>query len=464
MSAQLERIAKAHRTGKISVRTTVEHAIAQIEKNNVTLNFLAENDFEQALKTAAEMQDLTGPLAGVPVLIKDLEDVVGMPTRKGSVLLKDSPIKLSDSTVPNRLKKAGAIVLGKSTLPEFAIEGFTANLLDGVTRNPWNLELSPGGSSGGSAAALASGSIPIATATDGGGSIRIPSAFCGLVGLKPTNGAIGRWPVPDWIEYSTEGPMANSAADLALLAKVMYGPTAGDPSAPPISINNVPKELDYKKIYAMYRTSDLGDVTPQMAALLEQAVASLAKILQATVTWREPGSLFGKNDPDLDWFIVAPAEHLVALGRDWVKAGLPKMHPSSQEFFAAAFDLSIDEYLLACRRRFDYAHTVMQLLGNDGLLVTCTNGMDGWLADGKQNKTESLLPPAAFNTALFNLTGNPVLNLPFGVLPNGLPFGFQIVAPHFKDEDLLAIATLWEKENPWPKIATGYEPFTSYLD
>ena len=107
---------------------------------------------------------------------------------------------------------AGAVVVGKSNLPEFATEGYTDNLIFGVTRNPWQPDYSPGGSSGGSAAALASGMVPIATATDGGGSIRIPAAFCGLVGLKPTHGIIGRWPVPDWIDMSTEGPFATSAA------------------------------------------------------------------------------------------------------------------------------------------------------------------------------------------------------------------------------------------------------------
>ncbi len=111
--------------------------------------------------------------------------------------------------------RAGAVVVGKSTLPEFAIEGYTANLLTGVTRNPWNLAYSTGGSSGGSAAAIAAGLVGVATATDGGGSIRIPASLCGLVGLKPTNGVVGRWPAPDWIDYSTDGPFATSSDDSA---------------------------------------------------------------------------------------------------------------------------------------------------------------------------------------------------------------------------------------------------------
>jgi len=158
--------------------------------------------------------------------------LAGHPTRKGSLALRDAPPATSNGVVPERLRRAGAIVVGKSTLPEFAIEGYTANELTGVTRNPWNEAYSPGGSSGGSAAALAAGLVGVATATDGGGSIRIPASLCGLVGIKPTNGMVGRWPAPDWIDYSTDGPFATASDDLRLLYDVMIGPTPGDPSSP----------------------------------------------------------------------------------------------------------------------------------------------------------------------------------------------------------------------------------------
>jgi Asp-tRNA(Asn)/Glu-tRNA(Gln) amidotransferase A subunit family amidase len=127
-------------------------------------------------------------------------------------------------------------------------------------------------------------------------------------------------------------------------------------------------------------------------------------------------------------------------------------------------DVSIDEYLAARRRRFDYARTVSKLLSGNALLVTCTNGMPGWNADGSLDEQTSLLPPAAFNTALFNVTGNPALSVPFGMLSNGLPFGVQIVAPHYRDSDLLAIAGMWQRQHPWALVADGYTPFTDYLN
>jgi Asp-tRNA(Asn)/Glu-tRNA(Gln) amidotransferase A subunit family amidase len=122
-------------------------------------------------------------------------------------------------------------VVGKTNTPELAFEGYTDNRIFGATRNPWALDFSPGGSSGGSAAALAAGLAPIATATDGGGSIRIPAALCGLAGIKPTNGVIGRRPIPDWIDLSTDGPLAVTVADLALLLQLEAGPVDGDPIA-----------------------------------------------------------------------------------------------------------------------------------------------------------------------------------------------------------------------------------------
>ena len=136
--------------------------------------------------------------------------------------------------MPRRLRAAGAIVVGKTNQPEFAFAGFTTNALYGTTTNPWGTDWSPGGSSGGSGAALAAGMAAIATATDGGGSIRIPAAFCGLAGLKPTNGVIGREPIPDWIDLSTFGPFATSIADVRLLLSMEAGPVPGDPSALPV--------------------------------------------------------------------------------------------------------------------------------------------------------------------------------------------------------------------------------------
>ena len=177
-------------------------SLERIERLNPPLNAVISVR-EQAVDEARALDerigagDDPGPLAGVPLLVKDMEDVQGVPTTYGSTVFADASPAAADGLIPRRLKAAGAIVVGKTNQPEFAFAGFTDNLLYGATRNPWNVEASPGGSSGGSAAAMAAGMAPIATATDGGGSIRIPAGCCGLVGLKPTNGMIGREPVPE---------------------------------------------------------------------------------------------------------------------------------------------------------------------------------------------------------------------------------------------------------------------------
>ena len=460
---ELQHIVEAHRTGKFPVRKTVEHAIEQITRLNPTLNFLAMECFEQALAESELDRDLSLPLAGVPVLIKDMEDVAGLPTRKGS-LTTSSSIATSDSTVPARLKAAGAIVVGKSTMPEWAIEGYTANRATGITRNPWNLDYSPGGSSGGSASAMSAGAIPFATATDGGGSIRIPAAFCGLVGLKPTNGIIGRWPKPDWIDYSTEGPFATSVADLRLLMQVLAGPVAGDPVSQSVSIDFTAMTSAMPSgIVAMTRTSDLGPIDVEVEQLFRSAVQEFSAITGASVQWREPGSLFSRGEPDEDWFTVASVEHLESLGRDFYTKNRESMHVSSQEFFDAALGVDIEDYLAARDRRFSYIRSFDELVHGNIVLLTPTVAYAGWLADGRMPHETSVhgLPPAAYNTALQNVTNNPAVSIPIGVLANGVPCGMQIVATHWRDSWLLDLAQQWESAHPWSRVANGYESFGS---
>src|SRR3982074_2136949 len=235
----ISRVRDAVVAGTLSAEEVVGVALERIERFNPALNAVVALRAEEALADARAADKArkdghaAGPLAGVPVLVKDLEDVAGMRTTQGSVIFADAPLALVDGLVPSRLRAAGGIVVGKTNLPEFACEGYTSNLLFGTTRNPWSLDWTPGGSSGGSAAVVAAGMVPVATATDGGGSIRIPAAFCGLVGIKPTNGVIGRRPIPDWIDFSTDGPFATTVADLRLLLSVESGPVPGDPTALP---------------------------------------------------------------------------------------------------------------------------------------------------------------------------------------------------------------------------------------
>jgi Asp-tRNA(Asn)/Glu-tRNA(Gln) amidotransferase A subunit family amidase len=466
----LHTLSAAVREGRLTATTLVTASIERLDAANPSLNVLAEAAFDDALEAAAVIDRgnrPTGPLAGIPTLIKDLEDWKGHPTRKGSMALRDVAPATSNGVVPQRLLDAGAVVVGKSTLPEFAIEGYTANLLTGVTRNPWNTDLSPGGSSGGSAAAIMAGLVGVATATDGGGSIRIPASFCGLLGLKPTNGVIGRWPAHDWIDYSTDGPFATSSDDLRLLLDVMAGPVAGDPTAPTKEFLSHMSRLDGRplRVIAAERTSPFGPLPEGVDQAFHDAVNAFAEVMKTTISWREAEGFFIDGDPDHDWFTVTTAEHVASLGRGWVEEHMSEFHVSSQEFLSSGLAVTAEEYLAARRRRFRYVRTMDELLRDDGVLLTPTLAAEGCMADGRLRPDAEVhgLPPEVYSTAMQNVTGHPALTLPFGMLPTGLPFGLQITAAHYGDYRLLDIADLMELAYPWARTAPGYESLATVL-
>src|SRR6266498_3957874 len=208
----LAELAGAVRKGRVSAKELVGLAYERIARLNGDLNAAIALRPEEEAVTEAEKRQASAsesvplPLLGLPLLVKDNTDVAGMRTVNGSRLLQDAVPAERDARVVECLRAAGAIVVGKTNVPEFSFAGFTDNSVFGPTGNPWGLEWSPGGSSGGSGAALASGLAPLATATDGGGSVRIPAAFCGLAGLKPTNGLVGRRPIHSWMGRRPTSP------------------------------------------------------------------------------------------------------------------------------------------------------------------------------------------------------------------------------------------------------------------
>ena len=449
----------------VSTVEVVTAALERIERSNPALNAVVALRAEEALAEARSADRAHqagrsgGPLDGVPVLVKDLEDVAGMKTTQGSVIFADSAPAKVDGLVPARLRAAGAIVVGKTNLPEFACEGFTTNLLYGTTRNPWALDWTPGGSSGGSAAALAAGMVPIATATDGGGSIRIPAAFCGLVGIKPTNGVVGRRPIPDWIDFSTDGPFASTVADLRLLLSVESGPVPGDPTALPV-VDLTPGGRP-SRLYAAPRLSPAGPLPDEISALFEAAVASAAEVFGLDVERLDPETLWTAGKPDDDWYVLATVEHVHRFGRDFVQANLDRMHVSARNFMEFGLGVSIDDYMAARRRRFEYVMELDQLLGADGILLSPTVAASGFLADGRMSLEDEpgAVPNDVYNTGTTNVTGHPSISLPAGICRNGVPFGIQITAPRFRDGLLLELAQAWEEKRGWPRVASGYDSF-----
>lgn len=461
----LSELAAAVRERRVSAVELVRTSVERIERLNPQLNAVVALRVEEALAEADALDgriaagEDPGPLAGIPLLVKDTEDTAGIPTTNGSLLLADAPPALGDDLVPRRLKAAGAIVVGKTNTPEFAFEGYTDNRLFGSTRNPWAPDWSPGGSSGGSGAAIAAGMAPIATATDGGGSIRIPAAFCGLVGIKPTNGVIGRDPIPAWIDLSTCGPLATSVGDLRLLLSVESGPVAGDPTALPYpapETGALPR-----RVLAMGRFVDYGPLPDEVEASFRRALESLERDLRLPI---EPlGAVFRAEEPniDRDWFRLCATEQLALLGRERVRANLDLFHPGFRGTMEFALGLSLDDYLAARRRRFDRVRVMDELLGDDAVIATPTLCEEGWLVDGVTPRIGRISRSIGYNTNAQNITGTPAISVPAGLSGNGVPFGLQLTGPRFRDDLLLAIGAAWEAANPWPPTAPGYEPFVA---
>src|SRR6266498_4876554 len=330
----LAELAGAVRKGRVSAKELVGLAYERIARLNGDLNAAIALRPEEEAVTEAEKRQASAsesvplPLLGLPLLVKDNTDVAGMRTVNGSRLLQDAVPAERDARVVECLRAAGAIVVGKTNVPEFSFSGFTDNSVFGPTGNPWGLEWSPGGSSGGSGDALASGMAPLATATDGGGSVRIPAALCGLAGIKPSGGLIGRRPIPDWIDLSTDGPLATSVEDLRLLLTIEAGPVAGDPTALPEtpSLARAERPARPGRVLAAPRFVPWGPLPADVAELFDAALLALERDLGLAIEPVEPERIFRTGNLDEDWLTLTTTEHAHKLGRDTIEANRHLLH------------------------------------------------------------------------------------------------------------------------------------------
>ncbi|HLA91911.1 MAG TPA: amidase, partial [Actinomycetota bacterium] len=406
----LTELAEAVRERRVSAVELVTESLQRVERLNPSLNAVTELRAEQALEDARAVDALAilgteQPLAGLPLLVKDNTDVAGMVTTFGSrTRAGAAPAERSELTV-ERLVQAGAVIVGRTNIPEFAFQGWTDNDLVGATRNPWGLEWSPGGSSGGSGAAIAAGLAPLATGTDGGGSVRTPATFCGLVGLKPTAGLIGRRPIPSWLETSTQGPLSTSIADTRLLLEIMRGPVYGDPTAIPTWKPRGGTKP--RRVLAVTRTWDFGPLPPEVFEQYRAVLDAIDRDLGLPVEEVEPSSLFPTavakgGDPGKDWFTTVTTEELAWLGRDFVQANVEAFSAPFRFEMENALQLTLDDYLAARHRRFDYVLDLDRLLGEDAMLVCPTHGYQGWLADGTLPGSDQPARSEGYNTGEFN--------------------------------------------------------------
>jgi Asp-tRNA(Asn)/Glu-tRNA(Gln) amidotransferase A subunit family amidase len=423
----------------------------------VGLRATAALDEARLLDRMVDRGEPIGPLGGLPVLVKDVEDVEGLPTTFGSLLYANAPVASQHGLMASRLKALGAVILGKSNTPEFAAEGYTAKRVFGVTRNPWASDLSPGGSSGGSAAALAAGLTPIVTGTDIGGSVRIPAALCGVVGMKPTNGLIGRDPVLPAVELNNHGLFGVTVDDVRQQLALLSGFTPGDVGSYP-SLSSHPDGI--LRVFAAYRMSPGDGPSGEVKRLFDDVITQIQDGMTVAVDWVEPEAIFPDGYRTEDLGCIVGAEHVHELGRDRIEQNKELLDPVIRGYLESALRTTLPEYLAARRRRSSYTLQFDRFIGRNSLLLTPTLTVDGWLADGRLDALSTPgLPSAVYNTEPPNLTGHPAISLPGGRHANGVPFGFQVIGPRYSDELVLDFAAAWEHIRPWPATAEGYSPF-----
>jgi aspartyl-tRNA(Asn)/glutamyl-tRNA(Gln) amidotransferase subunit A len=433
-------LAELVRRGEARATEVVEAALGRIESLNPSLNAFVHVDGDRAMAVARTIderrdrgEDL-GVLAGMPIGVKDLEDAAGLPTTHGSTLFAGSAPATHDSALVARLKDAGCVVVGKTNTPELGWAPQTDNALFGTTRNPWNLEHTPGGSSGGSAAALAAGMVPLATGSDGGGSIRIPSALCGLSGFKPSLGRVptaGLHP-PDWCHLSTRGPMARTTTDLVTALDVVIGPDPTDLRSLPMpepSWAAAAEDPHVPMRVAWAPTLGYADVDREVRAVCERAVKALGDLGAEVV---EVDSVFSV-DPARAWLTMANAYLLRSLRSVWRTEQWASVTPALARQLEEAAAVSATELVEAEDECHRLNLRLVDLFHSVRLLVTPTTAAPAPRC-GEQGVVNGTPTYAwvAF-TYPFNMTRSPAGTVCAGFTPGGLPVGLQLIGPQHGD-------------------------------
>jgi aspartyl-tRNA(Asn)/glutamyl-tRNA(Gln) amidotransferase subunit A len=436
----------------------MEAVLARIDETNEDLNaVVAMRDREDLLSDArdAEARAAKGdarPLEGIPLGVKDLEDAAGLVTSMGSRPFADN-VADTDSDQVAKLKAAGAILLGKTNAPEFGYTAITKNLVYGVTRSPWNLEVTPGGSSGGSSSALASCMLPLVTGSDGGGSVRIPASFTGAFGFKPSFGRISLGPRKRWgyADTAAYGPITKTVEDAALFMDMAAGPSPHDPNSlphPGYSYVDRLKDPVKDKLRIGY-SPDLGYAVVQsdIAEAVEEGVKVFEK-LGHTVEEVKGGPPLNANE----WGKIGAFE---------LRSGLHHLLADHQDEFGRSFISSVlDAETISAEFWGKAAHQREQLnawcadiFDQYDVLVTPTVAFDpppagGPFPDEIEGKKQVDVGVAAF-TIPFNLSWHPAATVRAGISKAGLPIGLQIVAARHRDDFVLQVARMFEQERPW---------------
>jgi Asp-tRNA(Asn)/Glu-tRNA(Gln) amidotransferase A subunit family amidase len=447
------------RAGKISPVEIVEAHLERIERLNPKLNAFTIVDSERArsqAKAAEEAvssrssRDSLGVLHGVPITIKSSLDIAGMPCECGSRLRKGF-IPVTDATLVARLRAAGAIILGNTNVPEFLMAYETDNLLYGRTNSPWDLARTPGGSSGGEAAAIAAGCSAGGVGSDGGGSVRIPAHFVGICGLKPTPGRIpatGQYPPAGgpFVQLGVVGPMARTVGDVARLFEVMVGPDPGDPASAPVPLRRWSEDEIRKLRVAYFESDGATPVTPETVAAVRAAAEALRLQGFQVEAWRPENldrvwqlwwNLFGRG-----------IQMAMAPTLEGCEAELSPLFQEFRGWVAAEKPLSAGDLLNTLLMRDALRGAFLAKMENFPILLcpVCAipafkHGERNWTVAGR--KVEYL--KAMSYSQWFNVLGNPAAVVPVAESPEGLPIGVQVVGRPWEEEAVLPVAAKIEE-------------------
>jgi amidase len=448
------------RSGELNARELTEAALGQIEALQPALNAFAHVDAEGALATASAVQaDDPRPFAGVPIAVKDGAAVAGMPLTMGSDLLGDYWPD-HDAFVVRRLREAGFVILGKTNMPEFGILPVSEPRRFGAVRNPWDPDRTPGGSSGGAAAAVAAGIVPLAHGSDGGGSIRIPAACCGLVGLKPSRGRISRGPEGGDDFLVTDGVLTRTVAESAELLDVLAGYEAGDPTwAPPpdepfaVAAARAPGRL---KVGMTIDAAIPAPLHPDCEKAVHDAASLLSELGHEVEQFEAPW----KNRDLLRTFtpaFFAPIATGIRSGGE-VSGREPSedlIEPLSWTIWQGVHERNPVDFLLARARLTSFAREIVPLWQRyDAVLLPALAQRPvriGEIDACSAEPWEDFRRSGEFTpfTALFNVTGQPAISLPLFHGDDGLPLGVQIAGAPAGEAKLLSLAAQLEAARPW---------------
>ncbi|WP_347059977.1 amidase [Blastococcus sp. HT6-30] len=459
------------RSGEATPAELVDAAIERIERVNPQLDAVIRDRFDAARAEArGDLPD--GPFRGVPILLKDLGcHVAGEQTNYGTSFLRDAGYRWPvDSHLASRFRAAGFVVLGRTNVPEFGTTITTEPVAHPPARNPYDTGRSTGGSSGGSAAAVAAGLVPLAHANDGGGSIRIPAAECGLVGLKPTRARVSQGPEvgESWAGATIDGVVTRTVRDTAAVLDVLSGPMPGDPYVAPPLPRRLAQEvgppvgrLRVGLLDAQTGEQYLDD--PACRVAVERAGRLLAE-LGCDVEPGTPGAMFDPQFPRFFTTTIAADVALTLSALERSVLGRPvddgELEPRNVFYRAVGRKLSAEDYLAARKWLGSWSRRMSEWwapaeLGGQGfdLLVTPTIAAPppelGWMtAAGHREegrRINSLMP----YTAQFNVTGQPAISLPLHWTDEGLPVGAQLVAAFGREDVLVRVAAALEEAAPW---------------